>query len=139
MICVAQLDRKLCVQTCTCCFNSFNSVQSVIHTLTSVSFTLQAIGTLSGAYIMVSCVHNSFKLGHQALFNSLFTQSDTAHKRYVNINNLFSHDTLGHFADVVPLLIVLKVDVCFDCLVHTHLPSKCSSRVAICMLMKSRP
>lgn len=31
MICVAHLDRKSFTQACTCCFNSFSSVQSVIY------------------------------------------------------------------------------------------------------------
>lgn len=36
------------------------------------------------------------------------------------MNDGFSYYTLGHFADVVPLFTVFKVDVCFYCLAHTH-------------------
>lgn len=36
------------------------------------------------------------------------------------MNDTFSYYTLGHFADVVPLFTVFKVDACFYCLVHTH-------------------
>lgn len=94
---VARSERKSGIQACLCCFNSFNSFQSILHFHTSISHVAAPCRQLLHWVASISCIHNSFPFTHGGFhLRSLFTWKDTTYIQCMHLNATFLYCTLAY-------------------------------------------